>query len=130
MIDEADAHTEAPELKGRRAIVTGGTTGIGRAIAVLLASYGVKVFVCGRTPEHLGDALQRIREVGEGDGINVDLSVAEDVDRFFEAAPFPQRRSPTRARARRATSSRPISPPISSAPRKRRAACRRVATSS
>lgn len=86
MIDESDAHTHAPELKGRRAIVTGGTTGIGRAIAVLLASYGVKVFICGRTPEHLGDALQRIGEVGEGDGINVDLSIAEDVDRFFETA--------------------------------------------
>ncbi|HWW59427.1 MAG TPA: SDR family oxidoreductase [Sphingopyxis sp.] len=86
MIDESDAHTEAPELDGRRAIITGGTTGIGRAIAVLLASYGVRVFVCGRTPEHLDDALQRIGEVGEGDGINVDLSVAEDVDRFFEAA--------------------------------------------
>jgi NAD(P)-dependent dehydrogenase (short-subunit alcohol dehydrogenase family) len=86
MIDENDAHTEAPELDGRRAIVTGGTTGIGRAIAVLLASYGVRVFICGRTPEHLDDALQRIGEVGEGDGINVDLSIAEDVDRFFEAA--------------------------------------------
>lgn len=86
MIDESDAHTQAPDLKGRRAIITGGTTGIGRAIAVLLASEGVKVFVCGRTPDHLGDALQRISEVGEGDGINVDLSIAEDVDRFFEAA--------------------------------------------
>src|SRR3546814_12354668 len=41
---------------------------------------------CGRTPEHLDDALQRIDEVGEGDGINVDLSIADDVDRFFEAA--------------------------------------------
>lgn len=60
MIDESDAHTEAPDLKGRRAIVTGGTTGIGRAIAVLLASEGVQVFICGRTPEHLDDALQRI----------------------------------------------------------------------
>lgn len=86
MIDESDAHTETPELDGRRAIVTGGTTGIGRAIAVLLASYGVRVFICGRTPEHLDDALQRIGEVGNGDGINVDLSIPEDVDRFFEAA--------------------------------------------
>lgn len=82
----ADTHTEQPDLAGRKAIVTGGTTGIGRAIAILLASYGVKVFVCGRTPEHLDDALERIREVGEGDGINVDLSKAEDVDRFFDAA--------------------------------------------
>jgi NAD(P)-dependent dehydrogenase (short-subunit alcohol dehydrogenase family) len=86
MLDERDAHTEKPNLDGRRAIITGGTTGIGRAIAVLLASYGVRVFVCGRTPEHLADAIARIDEVGEGDGMNVDLAVAEDVDRFFDAA--------------------------------------------
>ncbi len=82
----ADAHTERPSLAGRRAIVTGGTTGIGRAIAVLLAAEGVRVFVCGRTPEHLDDALARIREVGEGDGITVDLARREEIDRFFAAA--------------------------------------------
>lgn len=82
----SDAHTEQPSLKGRKVVVTGGTTGIGRAIAVLLASEGAKVFVCGRTPEHLEDALERIREVGVGDGINVDLSRREDVDRFFHEA--------------------------------------------
>jgi len=81
-----DAHTKAPDLKGRRAIITGGTTGIGRAIAVLLASYGVKVFVCGRTPEHLEDALTRIREVGVGDGVTADLAKSDDIDRFFAAA--------------------------------------------
>jgi NAD(P)-dependent dehydrogenase (short-subunit alcohol dehydrogenase family) len=84
--DLSDAHTEQPDLKGRKAIVTGGTTGIGRAIAVLLASHGVKVFTCGRTPEHLDDALKRINEVGEGDGISADLAKAEDIDRFFAAA--------------------------------------------
>lgn len=82
----ADAHTEQPGLAGRKAIVTGGTTGIGRAIAVLLASYGADVFVCGRTPEHLDDALRRIREVGKGDGVNVDLSQPAEVERFFAAA--------------------------------------------
>lgn len=81
-----DAHNEQPSLEGRRAIVTGGTTGIGRAIAVLLASEGVKVFVCGRTPEHLDDALTRIRQVGEGDGIAVDLAKSGDIDRFYTAA--------------------------------------------
>lgn len=80
--DVADAHTMQPRLSGRRAIITGGTTGIGRAIAVLLASEGAKVFVCGRNPEHLNDALERIREVGDGDGINVDLTKQEEIDRF------------------------------------------------
>jgi NAD(P)-dependent dehydrogenase (short-subunit alcohol dehydrogenase family) len=82
-----DAHTEAPDLAGRKAVITGGTTGIGRAIAVLLASYGVKVFICGRNPDHLSDALERIREVGgEGDGLSVDLAKHEGVARFFAAA--------------------------------------------
>jgi 3-oxoacyl-[acyl-carrier protein] reductase len=85
-VNLADAHTEQPDLKGRKAIVTGGTTGIGRAIAILLASYGVKVFTCGRHKEHLNDALAHIREVGDGDGVDVDLSKPKDVDRFFAAA--------------------------------------------
>jgi len=82
----ADAHTEQPSLAGRRAIITGGTTGIGRAIAVLLASEGTKVFICGRNQEHLEDALARIREVGDGDGVAVDLARREDVADFFSAA--------------------------------------------
>lgn len=86
MTSAADAHTHQPPLAGRQAIITGGTTGIGRAIAVLLASEGVKVFVCGRTPEHLDDAIARIREVGEGDGIALDLADTDGVQRFFAAA--------------------------------------------
>jgi len=86
MTDLADAHTDRPPLKGRKAIITGGTTGIGRAIAVLLASEGVEVFTCGRTPEHLADALARIREVGRGDGITADLADPEELDRFFATA--------------------------------------------
>lgn len=82
----SDVHTERPSLKGRKAVITGGTTGIGRAIGVLLASEGVEIFTCGRTPEHLDDALQRINEVGEGGGINVDLAEKEGVDRFFAQA--------------------------------------------
>lgn len=86
MIDASDAHTERPSLKGRKAIITGGTTGIGRAIAVLLASEGVEVFVCGRDADHLDDALARIREVGQGDGIALDLADEDGVERFFAAA--------------------------------------------
>lgn len=86
MIDRTDAHTAMPTLKGKRAFITGGTTGIGRAIAVLLASEGVKVFICGRDPAHLEDALVRIREVGEGDGVTVDLAEADAISPLFERA--------------------------------------------
>ncbi|AJP74779.1 SDR family oxidoreductase [Sphingomonas hengshuiensis] len=85
MTERSDAHTDQPTLSGRRALITGGTTGIGRAIAVLLASEGVDVFVCGRTPEHLDDALARIRAVGKGDGVAIDLGEPAAVTRFFDA---------------------------------------------
>ena len=80
-----DAHTAKPTVKGRRVIISGGTTGIGRAIAVLLASEGARVFICGRDAQHLADGLERIREVGEGDGIALDLARDDGVKRFFDA---------------------------------------------
>jgi NADP-dependent 3-hydroxy acid dehydrogenase YdfG len=82
----SDAHTEMPSLQGRKAVITGGTTGIGRAIGVLLASEGVEIFTCGRDERHLADGLQRINEVGKGDGIGVDLATREGLDRFFAEA--------------------------------------------
>lgn len=82
----SDAHTQQPSLKGRKAVITGGTTGIGRAIGVLLASEGVEIFTCGRDEQHLADALARINEVGKGSGIAIDLAEKANVDRFFAEA--------------------------------------------
>lgn len=85
-----DAHTEQPSLKGRKAVITGGTTGIGRAIAVLLASEGVEIFTCGRDENHLADGLERINAVGRygggGSGIAVDLAERKGLERFFAEA--------------------------------------------
>lgn len=86
MTSLSDAHTAVSPLAGRKAIVTGGTTGIGRAIAVLLASEGADVFICGRSPEHLADALARIGEVGSGSGIALDLAEPGQLNRFFAEA--------------------------------------------
>lgn len=86
MLDLADAHTAISTLSGKRILVTGGTTGIGRAIAVLLASEGARLHVCGRTPEHLADAVARINEVGAGAGANVDLAEDGAPERYVKAA--------------------------------------------
>ncbi|WP_369060679.1 SDR family oxidoreductase [Caulobacter sp. 73W] len=82
-----DAHTARTDLKGRRVIVTGGTTGIGRAIAILLASEGARLFIFGREERPLNDALHAIRAVGdEAHGVTADVSKPEDVERVFQAA--------------------------------------------
>lgn len=81
-----DAHTAQMSIKDKKVAITGGTTGIGRATAVLLASEGAKVFVCGRSQDHLDDALERIREVGEGGGISIDLADRGAAASFFEEA--------------------------------------------
>jgi NADP-dependent 3-hydroxy acid dehydrogenase YdfG len=82
----SDAHTKMPSLEGRKAVITGGTTGIGRAIGVLLASQGVEIFTCGRDEQHLKDGLERINQVGKGAGISVDLATRAGVDKFFDEA--------------------------------------------
>ena len=82
----ADTHSAMSSLKGKRAIVTGGTTGIGRAIAVLLASEGATVDICGRNEQHLQDALEAIGAVGSVQGMAIDLAERQNVERYFADA--------------------------------------------
>ena len=51
-------------LKGKKALVTGGTRGIGRAIADLLVEEGCDVAVCARTPEQVTDAVAAFKAKG------------------------------------------------------------------
>jgi NAD(P)-dependent dehydrogenase (short-subunit alcohol dehydrogenase family) len=52
------------KLKGLNALVTGGTKGIGRAIADLLADEGCNVAICARAAEGVASAVAALREKG------------------------------------------------------------------
>ncbi len=71
---------------GRVVAITGGGSGMGRAIAVDLARRGAKVAVCGRRPEPLEETVALIRDAG-GDGLarTCDVRDPDQVDAFFAA---------------------------------------------
>jgi NAD(P)-dependent dehydrogenase (short-subunit alcohol dehydrogenase family) len=67
-------------LKGKRAVVTGSTAGIGFAAARLLAAEGAHVVVNGRTQPRVDAAVGKIRAEVPGaqvEGVAADVSSAE-----------------------------------------------------
>ena len=72
-------------LSGKTAIVTGGTRGIGRAIAELLLRQGASVAICGRTEESTRSAVTELKPLGKIFGYAADISDAEQVSNFFRA---------------------------------------------
>jgi NAD(P)-dependent dehydrogenase (short-subunit alcohol dehydrogenase family) len=68
------------ELLNKVAIVTGGTSGIGRDTAVLFAQAGVKVVVAGRREVEGNETVEMIRAAG-GDGffVKTDVAIAAEV---------------------------------------------------
>ncbi|MEY4549255.1 MAG: hypothetical protein RL685_5450 [Pseudomonadota bacterium] len=76
------------QLDGARALVTGGTRGIGQAIASELLALGADVFVVARDPERLERCLQEWRDAGHAGhvhGCAADVSDAGGRTRLFEA---------------------------------------------
>ncbi|SFM81030.1 NAD(P)-dependent dehydrogenase, short-chain alcohol dehydrogenase family [Chitinophaga sp. YR627] len=72
----------AKKLNNKVALVTGGSAGIGLAIAKLFAAEGAKVIITGRRESVLNDAVTAI---GNGAlGIQADSSSLSDLDRLYK----------------------------------------------
>lgn len=77
-------------LKGKFAIVSGSTAGIGFAIAATLAAEGAEVIVNGRTEARVEAAVAKIRnrvDDAQVNGIAADLGTREGVEHLLRQAP-------------------------------------------
>jgi dehydrogenase/reductase SDR family protein 4 len=72
-------------LEGKVAIVTGGSRGIGRAIALGFAEAGADVVVCSRTLADLEKVAEGIQALGRRSlAVETNISVKSDVDNLVE----------------------------------------------
>jgi len=76
---------EVKMFEGKVVLVTGGTSGIGRATAVAFGQEGAKVIIAARR-QKLGDevALEIAKMGGEAVFIQTDVRKTEDIDRLFK----------------------------------------------
>jgi 3-hydroxy acid dehydrogenase/malonic semialdehyde reductase len=70
-------------LAGKRILLTGGTTGIGRATLSLLAGQGARILTFGRDEAALNDALPTAQGAGEAEGLTADSSTRESIEQVF-----------------------------------------------
>jgi len=74
-------------LKGKKALITGGTKGIGRAVADLFADEGVDVAICARNGEEVKAAVAALGQKGvKSWGDALDVGDAEAVKRWVANA--------------------------------------------
>jgi 3-oxoacyl-[acyl-carrier protein] reductase len=73
-------------LDGRSAVITGGSKGLGLAMAQRLAASGADVAILARTPETLAEAKQQIQAGAQGKvtAVSADVSKAVDIRRAYD----------------------------------------------
>jgi len=76
------------DIRGWSAVVTGGSKGIGRAVASSLVDSGVDVLICARDPAEIEKAAAELSERGGGTavGVECDMRRHADVQRMVDTA--------------------------------------------
>ncbi|HWJ82381.1 MAG TPA: SDR family oxidoreductase [Nocardioides sp.] len=77
--------TDLFSLTGRTALVTGGSRGIGFAIATEMLRAGARVIICARREDELAAAAEQLAELGEVETVVADLSSVAGVDALVAA---------------------------------------------
>jgi len=72
-------------LSGKVAVVTGGTRGIGHAIAERLLKEGASVAICGRSRQSVERAVSGLKEAGEIVGMVTDVATPAGAHQLFQA---------------------------------------------
>lgn len=72
------------EVEGKRILISGGTTGIGRATAQLLAERGARVYIFGRNENSVTRTVETIKaEGGDIEGSTADVGDRAEMERLF-----------------------------------------------
>jgi short-subunit dehydrogenase len=72
-------------FKNKVVIVTGASSGIGKAVSLEFARYGSKVVLAARSEEKLADIVSEIMKIGgEASYVKTDVSIEEDCKKLIE----------------------------------------------
>ncbi|MCA1589619.1 MAG: SDR family oxidoreductase [Acidobacteria bacterium] len=72
------------KIAGKSAVVTGGSKGIGYAIAENLLEADARVLICARKENELNEAIKRLSQKGEIDGEVCDVRDEDEVQKLLE----------------------------------------------